>query len=79
MIIMKADATQEQIAQVIKEIKRYGLRADVSKGAFRTVIGLIGDELKIPFDHFAALPGVKEARGVEIPYKLISREYSKLY
>ncbi len=79
MIIMKTDATQKQIAQVIKEIKRYGLRADVSKGAYRAVIGLIGDERKIPFDHFAALPGVKEARGVEIPYKLISREYSKLY
>ncbi len=79
MIIMKTDATQAQIAQVIKEIKRYGLRADVSKGAYRTVIGLIGDELKIPFDHLAALPGVKEARGVEIPYKLISREYTKLY
>jgi len=79
MIIMKADATQEQIAQVIKEIKKYGLRADVSKGAFRTVIGLVGDERRISFDHFAALPGVKEARGVEIPYKLISREYSKLY
>jgi len=79
MIIMKTDATQEQIAQVIKEIKRYGLRADVSKGEYRTVIGLVGDESKIPFDHFAALPGVKEARGVEIPYKLISREYTKLY
>ena len=79
MIIMKTDATQEQIAQVIKEIKRYGLRADVSKGAYRTVIGIVGDESKIPFDHFAALPGVKEARGVEIPYKLISREYTKLY
>ncbi len=77
MIIMKTDATQEQIAHVIKEIKRYGLRADVSKGAYRTVIGIIGDERKIPFDHFAALPGVKEARGIEIPYKLISREYSK--
>ena len=79
MIIMKTDATQEQIAQVIKEIKKYGLRADVSKGEYRTVIGIVGDESKIPFDHFAALPGVKEARGVEIPYKLISREYTKLY
>ena len=79
MIVMKTDATQEQIAQVIKEIKKFGLRADVSKGAYRTVIGLVGDEGKIPFDHFAALPGIKEARGVEIPYKLISREYTKLY
>jgi len=79
MIIMKTNATKEQIEQVIKEIKRFGLRADVSRGAYKTVIGLIGDERKIPFDHFAVLPGVKEARGVEIPYKLISREYSKLF
>ena len=79
MIIMKTDATQEQIAQVIKEIKRYGLRADVSKGKYRTVIGLVGDETKIPFTHFAVLPGVKEAMMVETPYKLISREYSKFF
>jgi len=79
MIIMKTDATREQIDQVVKEIKKYGLRADVSRGTYKTVIGLIGDERKIPFDHFAVLPGVKEARGVEIPYKLISREYGKLF
>jgi 3-deoxy-7-phosphoheptulonate synthase len=79
MIIMKTDATKEQVAQVVKEIKRYGLRADVSKGEFRTVIGLIGDESKVPFSHFATLPGVKEAMSVETPYKLISREYSKLF
>ncbi len=79
MIIMKTDATPEQIDQVVKEIKKYGLRADVSKGAYRTVIGLVGDERKIPFDHFAVLPGVREARMVDIPYKLISREYSKFF
>jgi len=79
MIIMKTDATQEQIDQVIREIGRYGLRADVSRGAYRTVIGLVGDETKIPFDHFAVLPGVREARMVDIPYKLISREYSKFF
>jgi 3-deoxy-7-phosphoheptulonate synthase len=79
MIIMKTDATQEQIAQVVKEIKRCGLRADVSQGKYRTVIGLVGDETKIPFAHFAVLPGVKEAIMVETPYKLISREYSKFF
>ncbi|MBI4303158.1 MAG: 3-deoxy-7-phosphoheptulonate synthase [Chloroflexi bacterium] len=77
MIIMKADATQEQIDNVIKEIKKHGLRADVSQGAYRTVIGLIGDERKIPFTHFATLPGVKEAMMIDTPYKLISREYDK--
>ena len=79
MIVMKTDATQGQIDQVIKEIGQYGLRADVSRGAYRVVIGLVGDERKIPFDHFAVLPGVKEARMVDIPYKLISREYGKTF
>lgn len=77
MIIMKTGASQEQIDEVIKEVKKHGLRVDVSKGRYKTVIGLIGDERKIPFDHFAAMPGVKEAIGVETRYKLISREYSK--
>ncbi len=79
MIIMKTDATKEQIEQVVKEIKRYGLRADVSRGTYKTVIGLIGDERRIPFDHFAVLPGVREVMRIEIPYKLISREYGKFF
>jgi len=53
------------------------LRADVSKGEFMTVIGPVGDESKLPFDHLAVLDGVKEATMVEIPYKLISKEYAK--
>lgn len=77
MIVMKSKATEEQIGNIVKEIKKYGLRADVSQGEFRTVIGIIGDERKIPFDHFAALPGVKEVIKIETPYKLISREYSR--
>lgn len=79
MIIMKKEATQEQIERVVGEIKKHGLRADISRGEFRTVIGLVGDESQVSFAHLAALPGVKEARMVETPYKLISREYSELF
>ncbi|MFC2001359.1 3-deoxy-7-phosphoheptulonate synthase [Chloroflexota bacterium] len=79
MIIMEARATEEEIANVIKEIKSYGLKADVSRGEYRTVIGLVGDESKIPFSHFSVLPGVKEARMVETPYKLITKEYGKRF
>jgi 3-deoxy-7-phosphoheptulonate synthase len=78
MIIMKSDATKAQIDAVVQDIENHGLRADVSQGDFRTIIGLIGDERKISFDHLAMLPGVKEARMVETPYKLISREYARL-
>lgn len=75
MIIMEKGATSEQVQDVIVEIERHGLRADVSRGEFRTVIGVVGDETKVSFSHLATLPGVKEARMVETPYKLVSREY----
>lgn len=76
---MKTGASQEQIDLVVQEIVKFGLRADVSKGEYKTVIGLVGDERKIPFAHFSSLPGVKEAIPVEIPYKLISREYTNFF
>jgi 3-deoxy-7-phosphoheptulonate synthase len=78
MIIMNSGAKPEEINHVIGEIKKVGLKADVSQGEFRTVIGIVGDERKIDFDHMAALPGVKEARPIEAPYKLISREFAKM-
>ncbi len=78
MIIMKSDATKEQVDAIIREIESYGLRADFIQGDYRTVIGIVGDERKVSFDRLAMLPGVKEARMVEAPYKLISREYAKL-
>lgn len=79
MIIMKKDATPKEIDSVISEVNKYGLKADVSRGEYRTIIGLVGDELKMPFANLAAMPGVKEARMVERPYKLISREYNNLF
>jgi 3-deoxy-7-phosphoheptulonate synthase len=75
MIIMERNATDEQIKRVIDEILRCGLRVDVSRGEFRTIIGLIGDEKGVSFDHLAGLPGVKEVQPVESKYKLVSREY----
>jgi 3-deoxy-7-phosphoheptulonate synthase len=78
MIIMKSGANTEEVKRVVEEIKKEGLRADVSRGEIRTLIGIVGDESKVDFDRLASLPGVKEVRPVEAPYKLISREYGKL-
>jgi 3-deoxy-7-phosphoheptulonate synthase len=76
---MKPDATEEELTNVINEIKKYELRADVSRGEHLTIIGLVGDERKVPFSNLALLPGVKEVLHIEIPYKLISRDYSKYF
>jgi 3-deoxy-7-phosphoheptulonate synthase len=77
MIIMQSGATTEEIGKVVEQIKKWGLRADVSKGEIRTIIGIVGDERKADFDRLSAMSGVKEVRPVEAPYKLISREYGQ--
>ena len=79
MIVMKVDATEEDIQRVVHEIEASGLRADISRGEHITVIGPVGDERKLPFDRIATMPGVREAARVESAYKLISREYGRFF
>jgi len=74
---MRIEATNEEVENVVKEVARFGLRCDVSRGEYLTIIGLIGDESRVPLGHFAAMAGVKETRNIQTPYKLISREYTK--
>ena len=79
MIIMKPEATGEEVSGVVREIRKYGLKADVSRGEYRTGIGLVGDRSRVDYSRLAALSGVKEAMMVETPYKLISREYRRRF
>jgi len=76
MIIMRADATPEQISQVVARVEAVGLRAHLSHGQERTLIGAIGDDRTVDKDHFAVLPGVDRVVPILRPYKLASREFS---
>lgn len=79
MIVMKTDATEEDIQRVVSIVEESGLRASVIRGEYQTVIGPVGDERRLDFDRLATLSGVKEAARVEAPYKLISREYARFF
>jgi 3-deoxy-7-phosphoheptulonate synthase len=75
MIIMRADATQKQITAVIDTLQINGLRAHLSVGEERTVIGAIGDGRPVNTAPFAYLPGVDRVVPISRPYKLASREF----
>ena len=47
MIVMKEDATQEQVDSVVKRVESVGAHAHVSEGEVLTVIGAIGDRERI--------------------------------
>lgn len=74
IIILKQDATDEQVDHVIARIESLGFTAHLSKGTYRTVVGVIGDEQKLQVAPLAAIPGVAEVIPVLPPYKLSSRE-----
>ena len=77
IIIMKPDATDEQISQVAEKLKKVGFGVHLSKGTERTVIGAIGDKSTLQLETIQMLPGVAEIVPISKPYKLVSREFRK--
>jgi 3-deoxy-7-phosphoheptulonate synthase len=77
ILVIRPDATQEQIAHVIERIEELGFRPHVSRGAERTIIGVIGDERKPQAETFGAIPGVEQVHHILKPFKLASREFRK--
>ena len=75
IIVTKPGATEDQIEHILDRIKEWGLKAEVSRGAVRTVIGVIGSEDQIREKPIAAIPGVESATPVLKPYKLVAREF----
>jgi 3-deoxy-7-phosphoheptulonate synthase len=74
IIVLKSGATDEQIDHVLKRVESLGLKAHLSRGTFRTIIGVIGDESQYQPDQFQVLPGVVDVIRVLPPYKLASAE-----
>ncbi len=72
LIVMKADATEREVANVVSVINDAGLRAHPLPGAQRTAIGITGNQGAVDASRFENLPGVAEAIRVSKPYKLIS-------
>ena len=75
IIVTRPDATEEQIDHIAARIRSWGLKAEVSRGAMRVVIGVIGPEDKIREKPLGAFPGVESVMPVLKPYKLVSYEF----
>ena len=72
LIVMKADATEQEIDHVIGIIQELGYKPHAMAGATRTAIGITGNQGAVEVARFESLPGVAEAIRVSKPYKLIT-------
>ena len=75
MIIMQANATPQQVENVIQHIKDAGLAVHLSQGVEATIIGAIGETHNIPTERFEGLDGVDTVQRITQPYKLASRQF----
>lgn len=70
LIIMKQNATQENIESIINSIKSLGLEAHLSKGAEVTFIGVIGEKEKFLTKNPQLMAGVERIVPISESYKL---------
>jgi 3-deoxy-7-phosphoheptulonate synthase len=74
LVVMKAQATPEEIQAVCDHIEQLGFRPHPLPGAQRTAIGITGNQGQIDQGNIEELSGVAEVIRVSKPYKLVSRE-----
>ena len=74
LVVMKTDATADQIATAVAAIRALGLTAHPMAGPTRTAIGITGNTGAIDPRSLEVLPGVRELIRVTRPFKLASRE-----
>ena len=59
IIITQPNATEEQIARVVTRVREFGLDAQISRGASRVIIGVIGPEALLREKPLACMAGVE--------------------
>src|SRR5437667_3206933 len=74
LVVMRAQATEDQVRAVCKKIEDLGYRAHAMPGSERTAIGITGNQGEVEAGTLEEMPGIQELIRVSKPYKLVSRD-----
>ena len=77
MIVMKAEATPEEVRAVVERVESVGARAHVSEGEEVTVIGAVGDREHVQRLGLDGHSGVEQVIPILKPYKLASSQFAQ--
>ena len=77
IVVMRKDCTRQELDVVQNRIEGHGLKAHVSAGIERTVVGVMGQTFPELKGELELLPGVLEVVPISKPYKLSSREFQR--
>lgn len=74
LIVMKNDASDQEIADVMQRIREMGFTPHRMPGAQRTAIAITGNQGAIDPGYFSRFTGIAEAVPISKPFKLVARE-----
>ena len=77
MIVMRAEATPEEVRAVVERVESAGARAHVSEGEEVTVIGAVGDREHVQRLGLEGHAGVEQVIPILKPYKLASSQFAQ--
>ncbi|MDB4896829.1 MAG: putative phospho-2-dehydro-3-deoxyheptonate aldolase [Firmicutes bacterium] len=76
IIIMRKNASETEITDVVERVKAVGFGVHLSRGVERTIIGAIGgDRAALENISLESAPGVEKLTPISKPYKLASRDF----
>jgi 3-deoxy-7-phosphoheptulonate synthase len=75
IIVMKEDAHQSQIDEVVHLLETKGLGVHISQGEEKTIVGVIGPKERVRELPVESMPGVEKVVIVSNPFKLASRAF----
>ena len=75
LVVMKHNASSEDISHVVEIIREMGYDARPIPGEQRTAVGLIGNDGRVDAGRLEGLSGVREVIPVTRAYKQVSREW----
>jgi 3-deoxy-7-phosphoheptulonate synthase len=72
---MKKDANQKSLENLITWLENQGLRVNINRGEFQTVLGLIGDTHNLNADFISGMSIVERVQRISEPYKNANRKF----
>lgn len=75
IIVMKKSVEEAKRKAVVNYIESKGLKASISEGTEKIIIGAVGDTRKLEKSQIELMDGVDSVVSVLKPYKLVSKEF----
>jgi 3-deoxy-7-phosphoheptulonate synthase len=75
IVIMKPEATENEIQPIVQELHDKGMQVQINKGVECTVLGVLGDTLSLDREKLELREGVDRVMQVSEPYKKANRKF----